>query len=68
MGAATAGLLYADGLLLFLKGGRAVPKGTKVDKVYEALRRQGKSKGSAARIAQAATGKSLKTGRAPKKK
>lgn len=45
-----------------------MPKGTKVDKVYEALRKKGAPKGKAARIAQAATGKSLKTGRAPKKK
>jgi len=45
-----------------------MPKGTKVDRVYQALLRQGKSKGSAARIAQYATGKSLKTGRAPKHK
>lgn len=45
-----------------------MPKGTKVDRVYQALRREGKSKGSAARIAQAQTGKSLKTGKAPKKK
>ena len=44
-----------------------MPKGTKVHKVYEALKREGKSPASAARIAQAATGKSLKTGRAPKK-
>ena len=44
-----------------------MPKGTKVDRVYQALLRQGKSKGSAARIAQAQTGKSLKTGKSPKK-
>ena len=43
-----------------------MPKGTKVHKVYTALRRQGKSKGSAARIAQAKTGQSLKTGRKSK--
>ena len=45
-----------------------MPKGTKVDKVYEALKREGYSKGSAARIAQAQTGKSLATGKAPKHK
>lgn len=45
-----------------------MPKGTKVDRVYQALRKQGKSKGSAARIAQAKTGKSLQTGRKPKSK
>ena len=45
-----------------------MPKGTKVDKVYRALLRQGKNKGSAARIAQSQTGKSLKTGKSPKGK
>lgn len=44
-----------------------MPKGTKVHKVYTALRKSGKSKGSAARIAQSKTGQSLKTGRKPKK-
>ncbi|MDE2237965.1 MAG: hypothetical protein KGK30_08765 [Elusimicrobia bacterium] len=45
-----------------------MPKGTKVDRVYKALVRDGKSKSSAARIAQAQTGQSLRTGRAPKGK
>jgi hypothetical protein len=45
-----------------------MPKGTKVHRIYDALVRQGKSKQSAARIAQATTGKSLATGKAPKKK
>jgi hypothetical protein len=45
-----------------------MPKGTKVHKIYKALRRKGKSKASAAKIAQAQTGKSLKTGRKPKRK
>lgn len=45
-----------------------MPKNTKVHKIYDALRKSGKSKSSAARISQAATGKSLKTGRKPKKK
>jgi len=45
-----------------------MPKGTKVHKVYDALLRQGKSKASAARIAQSVTGKSLATGKAPKRK
>ena len=45
-----------------------MPTGTHVDAVYRALLREGKSKGSAARIAQAKTGKSLKTGKKPKKK
>lgn len=45
-----------------------MPKGTRVHKVYTALRKAGKSKGSAARIAQSKTGQSLKTGRKPKHK
>jgi hypothetical protein len=45
-----------------------MPKGTKVEKVYTALRKKGKSKATAAKIAQSVTGKSLKTGRKPKKK
>lgn len=45
-----------------------MPKGTKVEQVYEALRRKGASKGKAARIAQSATGKSLATGKKPKHK
>jgi hypothetical protein len=45
-----------------------MPKGTRVHKIYDALVRQGASKGKAARIAQAQTGKSLATGRKPKKK
>jgi hypothetical protein len=44
-----------------------MPKGTKVEKVYEALKREGKSKAAAARIAQATTGLSLKTGKKPKR-
>jgi hypothetical protein len=45
-----------------------MPKNTKVHKMYAALVREGKSKASAARIAQARTGKSLATGRAPKRR
>lgn len=45
-----------------------MPKGTKVEKVYKALLKSGKSRGAAARIAQAQTGLSLATGRKPKKK
>jgi hypothetical protein len=45
-----------------------MPKGTKVHKIYRALVKSGKSKASAARIAQAKTGKSLKTGKSPKRK
>jgi hypothetical protein len=44
-----------------------MPKGTKVEKTYEALKQEGKSPESAAKIAQAATGKSLATGKKPKK-
>jgi hypothetical protein len=45
-----------------------MPKGTKVHKVYTALKRKGKSKASAAKIAQSQTGQSLKTGKKPKKR
>lgn len=45
-----------------------MPAGSTVDRVYRALLRQGKSKESAARIAQAQTGLSLQTGRKPKRK
>lgn len=44
-----------------------MPKGTKVEKIYTALKREGMPKGKAARIAQAKTGKSLATGKTPKK-
>ncbi len=45
-----------------------MPKGTHVERVYEALRREGRSKESAARIAQAVTHLSLATGKKPKRK
>ena len=45
-----------------------MPKGTRVHKVYTALRRKGASKGKAARIAQSQTGQALKTGKPPKRK
>lgn len=45
-----------------------MPAGTKVEKVYQALLREGKSKASAARIAQSQTGLSLATGKPPKNK
>lgn len=45
-----------------------MPKGTKVEKAYKALRREGADKGKAARIAQAQTGLALATGRMPKHK
>ena len=44
-----------------------MPKGTPVHKMYEGLRKQGMSKGKAARIAQSKTGMSLQTGRPPKR-
>lgn len=43
-----------------------MPTGTRVDKMYQALKRDGKDEASAARIAQAATGLSLQTGQPPK--
>ena len=45
-----------------------MPKGTKVDRVYEAVKAKTGDKGKAARIAQSVTGKSLATGKAPKRK
>lgn len=45
-----------------------MPEGTIVHRTYEALREKGMSKGRAARIAQARTGKSLHTGKKPKHK
>lgn len=45
-----------------------MPTGTKVHRIYEGIKRGGASKGKAARIAQAQTGKSLKTGKPPKRK
>ncbi len=40
-----------------------MPKGSKVEKVYKAILREGKSKASAAKISQSVTKQSLKTGR-----
>ena len=45
-----------------------MPKNTKVHKMYDAMVRQGMDKAKAARIAQSKTGKSLSTGKPPKKK
>lgn len=45
-----------------------MPRGTKVERMYEAMRREGMDKGKAARIAQSRTGKSLATGRKPRKR
>ena len=44
-----------------------MPAGSKVHRVYKALRRQGYSKGAAARMAQHKTGQALKTGRRPRR-
>lgn len=53
-----------------------MPKGSKVEKVYKAVKKEKEKEGMseaeakkhAAMIAQAKTGKSLKTGKKPKKK
>lgn len=45
-----------------------MPKGTTVERMYRALRRKGKAKATAAKIAQAQTGLALATGRPPKGK
>jgi hypothetical protein len=45
-----------------------VPKGTKVDDMYQAMVKEGMSKQKAARISQAKTGMSLQTGKPPKRK
>ena len=45
-----------------------MPKGTKVEKVYTALREKGADPGKAARIAQSQTGLALATGKPPKGK
>jgi hypothetical protein len=45
-----------------------MPKNSPTHKLYEKLKQKGHSPASAARIAQAQTGKSLATGRRPKNK
>lgn len=45
-----------------------MPAGTKVDKMYEAMKAEGMDKSKAARIAQSKTGMSLATGKPPKQK
>ena len=45
-----------------------MPTGTRVDKMYRGLLKAGKSKASAARIAQSRTGQALATGKPPKRK
>lgn len=44
------------------------PEGSKVDKIYKALRKSGKSKATAAKISQAKSGQALATGKPPKGK
>ena len=43
-----------------------MPKGTKVEKMYTAMKAQGMDKGKAARISQSKTGLALATGKPPK--
>ena len=43
-----------------------MPTGTRVEKIYTAIKKKTGDKGKAARIAQSVTGKSLATGRKPK--
>ena len=43
-----------------------MPKNTKVDRNYEAIKKSGVPAGEAAAIAQKQTGESLKTGKPPK--
>lgn len=45
-----------------------MPEGSKVDRVYQALNKQGKSAASAVRIAQPQTGQAQKTGKPPRGK
>ena len=45
-----------------------MPTGTKVDRIYQAIKKKTGDKGKAARIAQSVTGKSLATGGNPKRK
>jgi len=44
------------------------PKNTKVDKIYQAIKKKSGDKGMAAATAQNITGKSLATGKKPKGK
>ena len=58
----------------FFFGGIMSPKGSTVEKVYKAVKKEEQAKGNpdakgkAARIAQSQTGKSLATGKKPKGK
>lgn len=44
-----------------------MPKGTRVDRCFQKLKKQGKSESSAAAICQASTGQSLATGKSKRK-
>ena len=43
-----------------------MPEGTKVDRMYKAMREEGMPKSKAAKIAQAKSGQALATGKPPK--
>lgn len=45
-----------------------MPTGSQVDRIYQALKRKGKSPATAAKIAQSSTGRSLMTGKPAKHK
>lgn len=45
-----------------------MPRGTKVDKIYRAILKETGDAAKSAKIAQAKTGKSLATGKKPKRK
>lgn len=45
-----------------------MPKGSRVERVYEGLRKEGKDAATAAKIAQSKTGQALATGKPPKNK
>ena len=52
---------------LFVKKARCIiPRGSKVDDVHQALKKQGMDSGKAARIAQSKTGQALATGKKAK--
>lgn len=45
-----------------------MPKGTKVERCFQKVRKSGKSAASAAKICQKSTGQSLRTGRSTRKR
>jgi hypothetical protein len=54
--------------MFFPQNNNFMPKGTRVHSLYEKLKASGHSVESAVRIAQAATGQALATGKKPKGK